>query len=503
MCTVPVMRRQFLFGVAIFVMGIVLLPSVVEAELPTRPVYTVHAWGSHLQLLDLNDLTQMVGYSLAHNQGVLVQKDGDTYEVVYLGACDPNAISNTGLIAGQGYYVPGDLWGHAFVIVPEDTDGDGAPDLWYRDDDSDGVNDLLHDLGRLFFTPDGQGGLDHPPIFATDVNDSGVVVGYTWYYLGGGRWRDHAFQVVPEDTNGDGAPDTWLRDDNQDGINDLMFDLGPLGGTQDSARAMKVTEAGQVVGWSCERTTSGFASSRAVLWSAPGVIQNLGVLYDYTPDAAHGSFAFSINEQAQVVGTSSHPTSPPTSFWDRAFLWSSGAGIQDLGEPRLPPEWQPIETYGDDINEDGWIVGDFIVHPSPEYALGAYVLVPMDSDDDGQPDTWFYNTDGLSPLEGPNDLMIDLDEMLDGVYVTGARRINESGQILAYGCTPVCRYLLLTRCLLSECPDLTGDGIVDLKDLALLLGAYGESDEGDLDCDGDTDVTDLGILLGHYGQVCD
>jgi probable HAF family extracellular repeat protein len=35
---------------------------------------------------------------------------------------------------------------HAFLITPEDTDGDSTPDRWFRDLDSDGVNDLMIDL---------------------------------------------------------------------------------------------------------------------------------------------------------------------------------------------------------------------------------------------------------------------------------------------------------------------------------------------------------------------
>jgi hypothetical protein len=47
--------------------------------------------------------------------------------------------------------------------------------------------------------------------------------------------------------------------------------------------------------------------------------------------------------------------------------------------------------------------------------------------------------------------------------------------------------------------DLNGDGDVDLVDLAVLLGAYHETDEGDVDGDGDTDVADLAALLANYG----
>ncbi|MBU0617029.1 MAG: hypothetical protein KKI02_04880 [Planctomycetes bacterium] len=56
--------------------------------------------------------------------------------------------------------------------------------------------------------------------------------------------------------------------------------------------------------------------------------------------------------------------------------------------------------------------------------------------------------------------------------------------------------------------DITNlDCIVDLSDLAQLLGNYGatsgaEHDDGDLDGDGDVDLSDLAELLGQYGDDC-
>ncbi len=55
--------------------------------------------------------------------------------------------------------------------------------------------------------------------------------------------------------------------------------------------------------------------------------------------------------------------------------------------------------------------------------------------------------------------------------------------------------------------DLNGDGVIDLADLAQLLGNYGTTsgavyEDGDMDCDGDVDLSDLAALLGVYGTTC-
>ena len=60
----------------------------------------------------------------------------------------------------------------------------------------------------------------------------------------------------------------------------------------------------------------------------------------------------------------------------------------------------------------------------------------------------------------------------------------------------------------SHCPaDLTGDNVVGLADLQILLSSYGtvgklSYTDGDLDLDGDVDLSDLQLLLAMYGTTC-
>jgi hypothetical protein len=59
-----------------------------------------------------------------------------------------------------------------------------------------------------------------------------------------------------------------------------------------------------------------------------------------------------------------------------------------------------------------------------------------------------------------------------------------------------------------DCPgDLNGDFVVNIQDLAQLLGNYGNTGatywDGDLNFDGVVDLSDLAELLGRYGTICD
>src|SRR5678815_2445060 len=111
-----------------------------------------------------------------------------------------------------------------------------------------------------------------------------------------------------------------------------MQDLGTLdGGTTSIARG--INDRGEVVGQNVlPRIGPTEPQTHAFLWTPTGGMQDLGAL----GGGLTSSIAFDINNAGQVVGRSYSADQivfPPTDpeFFSRAFLWSPGQGMQDLG----------------------------------------------------------------------------------------------------------------------------------------------------------------------------
>lgn len=198
--------------------------------------------------------------------------------------------------------------------------------------------------------------------YAYGINNAGQIVGYSFT---SGEARPHAFLVTPEDSDGDGRPDLWFRDNDANGSNDLMTDLGTLGGSESVANG--INDAGQIVGTSS--TTIGDSTSQAFLWTkggTDGVVSNpqmkdIGVI-----DGFQNSTAVGINAKGQVVGYAYVTTTgDPT---DHAFVYRN-SGITDLTEDS---GW--IQGSALAINANGLIVG---AGTNPSGANLGLLLTPL------------------------------------------------------------------------------------------------------------------------------
>ena len=150
-----------------------------------------------------------------------------------------------------------------------------------------------------------------------DINSAGVIVGtkQTSFTTGNRGFVATAFSATPLSILAGGDP-------------------------EGDADAVAINDAGQTVGRS---PASGFAR-HAVLWSATGVIQDLGTL------GGTNSQAIDINGSAQVIGSSQIAGDAATHF----FLWSSGAGMVDLNTTVDPNITSVVE-----INDAGQISGTY------------------------------------------------------------------------------------------------------------------------------------------------
>ncbi len=198
-----------------------------------------------------------------------------------------------------------------------------------------------------------------------------------------------------------------------------VIDLGTFGTVQ-SAHALDVNDAGQVVG---------IAANRAFLWQN-GTKTDLGRLA-----SGSGASGAGINEAGQVAGYATL-TTPPTGT--HAVLWSGGA-IIDL-TPDLPANQGGAATA---INEVGQVVGHvawgaaFLWHNGVRTSLGDLgggSSAASDINDSGVVVGASYTTDmtplGLMqhPFIWQNGVMTDLG-VLAGDEDAMAAAINNAGQI--------------------------------------------------------------------------
>jgi uncharacterized membrane protein len=267
------------------------------------------------------------------------------YVVTDMGSFMPSAINNLGQMAGS-------------ALVPASSLSQAA--LW-RNGTTIGLGSLGGALAESY---------------ATAINDVGQVAGsYSITDPITGSATYAAFLVTPEDTNLDGVPDRWYRDTNQDGVNDLMVNVG-----EPMSRVGGINNEGVVVG----NTDTGLGP-RGWIW------QN-GVTTDVdTFVGAFSSSASDINDAGQLVGSTSGPGGYGTYLinpedtngdgtpdrWNRD---TNGDGANDLMV--LLPDPSGTNSYNIHINAGGQVVfGNLLWTPhTPNGTTGSLTVLNPNAD---------------------------------------------------------------------------------------------------------------------------
>jgi probable HAF family extracellular repeat protein len=250
--------------------------------------------------------------------------------------------------------------------------------------------------------------------YGTDINDAGTVVGIAQTSaLVGTR----GFVAV--------------------GISMVPLSILPGASAELNAGAVAINDVGQIVGYS----PSAGGGQHAVLWSAEGVIQDLGTL------GGTNSKAIDINASGQVIGSSQIAGDAATHF----FLGSSGTGMQDLNT-LLGPVTDVVE-----INDAGQIIGTYTATGGVSHAflytpgsglldlgtLGGTMSAPTGLNENGQ-------VVGSSTTSGGAThafLWTSTDGMEDITAVTGiadVRRLNDNLQTLTGAVAPTAQVNLAT-----------------------------------------------------------
>jgi len=316
--------------------------GVLDAPLPL-PVLDGHLNGAAHRANEFGLIVGGTGFPVSggpppagYEQGVVWVPGASGYAAHGVGVIDARltdswagCVNNNGVVAGMCSWDYVGNWWRAYIIVPEET-ADGL--TWFRDDNADGVNDLML---PIWPGPDpallpGESTPMDPVAEIVAINDDGVVVGSIDNNYG--RVEEAVFAIVPdyEDADGDGNP--WFAED-AEGYNGLLRGLPPLSAGAYTAPS-DINASGEIAG------TSDY---HAVIWrpDANGAytIQDLGAFRqrDHLRVSA-------LSDTGWLVG--------------RAYNLGIGASWpKNKPKPALTLVWQDGQMYVlEDIlsNGDGW-----------------------------------------------------------------------------------------------------------------------------------------------------
>jgi probable HAF family extracellular repeat protein len=365
----------------------------------------------------------------------------------------PYAMNEQGQIVGEGEYA-----------------GDDRAFLW-----DDGEMILLDVLPG------------HSWSIAYDINNSGVIVGWSWAY-------DALRRAV-----------AWVDGE--------IIDLGD----EIQGRAYAINDEGTIAG--CTRV--GEEGYHAVIGDVTGWKLDIGANWPGLSSSARG-----INEEGIVVGTVNiGPGNDGFCGATDAFMWDDGE-VTLLWQ--VPPNHEAY--YGPwDINQSRCVVGEkhsgyyqycnAYTQAAWQWHAGEGELLPNPNPDAGNAVAYAMNDAGDVVGYASDDggdyyvcatlwrdgIAYDLNDLIDPeseVHVSGAYDIDDRGRILACDfLADHCGLLLLVR------PgDIDGDGVVDTEDLLTLLAAWGDCPfdcPWDFNGDGVVDDLDADILVEHWGDCPD
>ncbi len=263
-------------------------------------------------------------------------------------------ISNSNYVVGWADRIDGVT--HAFLVTPQDGQ-------FVRDNNLDFVNDLMIDLGTL--------AASDPVSSATAVNDAGQVTGYSYTLSDGTIGSYHAFLLTPADADANGVPDQWFT--GASGVNELMADLGTLGGSNSWGR--DINNQGEVVGESDLEVSAGQHFTHAFYWH-DGTMTDLGTLHG-DPSAGF-SAASAVNANGVIVGWAEDEQSER-----RAFIYENGqmtdlnTQLYLLNEDGSKITPTIVLTEARDINDDGVIVGWGAIKGSNGTRTRGFLLNPV------------------------------------------------------------------------------------------------------------------------------